>query len=453
MGPYQKFRNTVAVRRRARHLRTSARAFMATRLAPLMPTRVPPAPTAQEWANARRQLERILTENIAPFWYPRAMDLEYGGYRLNHDIRGEWLGAANKGLVAQAGTLWLFSALARTPYGTADHLEAARHGYAFLRDRLWDGDSGGFFWEVDPSGRPTKTDKHLYAQGSALYALSEYAAAASDATAIDLSRRLVRLIDERAHDATHGGYVESFRRDWTPAPPNGLTYLGSEPSQKLMNTHLHLLKGMIPYYRATNDPAARERLLELLFVQGNAVVRKTVGACTDRYRHDWTPILDRPHDRVLFGVDMANISQLTRACNALGLPTGPFLDAFRTLFNYALRWGCDHKNGGFYEAGRLGAPADERDKPFWTQSEALIIALEMYQLTQDPAYFQCFSKTLEWVVNHQVDWEHGEWFERVSERGRPGGVKAGVWKTGYHSGRAALLSLELVGSLDRRASS
>src|SRR5205807_9974836 len=162
MGPYQKFRNTVAIRRRARHLRTSARAFMATRLAPLLPNPIPPAPTAQEWANARRQLERILTESIVPCWYPRAMDLEYGGYRLNHDIRGEWLGAANKGLVAQAGTLWLFPALARTPYGAADHLEAARHGYASLRDRPGDGGSGGLFWEADPSGRPTRSDKHAY---------------------------------------------------------------------------------------------------------------------------------------------------------------------------------------------------------------------------------------------------------------------------------------------------
>lgn len=454
MGPYQKFRKTVAVGLRARRLRTSARAFVMTRLTPLLPKPVWPAPTAREWAKARRQLERILTENIVPFWCSRALDLECGGYRLNHDIRGEWLGTTNKSLVAQAGTLWFFSALARTPYGTAEHLEAARHGYAFLRDRLWDAEFGGFFWEVDPSGeRVTKTDKHLYAQGSALYALSEYAAAASDVTALDLSRRLLRLFDERAHDATYGGYVESFRRDWTPTSPDVKTCLGSEPSQKRMDTHLHLLKGMIPYYLATNDPLARERILELLLVQGNAVVRKTAGACTDCYRHDWTPILHGPHDLVRYGVDMANISQLMRACNALGIPIGPLLDLFRALFHYALRWGYDHKNGGFYDAGRLGAPADVRTKFFWVQSEALIIALEMYRLTQDPTYFHCFSKTLEWVVHRQVDWEHGEWFEVVSERGRPGGAKASMWKTGYHSGRAALLGLELVASLENNGES
>src|SRR2546427_4804781 len=129
--------NTVAVRRRARQLGTSTRAFMATRLTPLLPKHVPPAPTAQDWANARLQLERILTENIVPFWYPRAMDLEYGGYRLNHDIRGEWLGAANKGLIAQAGTLWLFSALPRTPHGAPDHPHPAPPGDAVFRDRLW----------------------------------------------------------------------------------------------------------------------------------------------------------------------------------------------------------------------------------------------------------------------------------------------------------------------------
>src|SRR2546427_11724636 len=125
--------NTVAVRRRARQLGTSTRAFMATRLTPLLPKHVPPAPTAQDWANARLQLERILTENIVPFWYPRAMDLEYGGYRLNHDIPGAWLGPTNNGLGAQGGRLWLFSAPPSTPVGTAAHLQTAPPAHAVLQ--------------------------------------------------------------------------------------------------------------------------------------------------------------------------------------------------------------------------------------------------------------------------------------------------------------------------------
>src|SRR5204862_3191302 len=108
------------------------------------------APNARTWSDIRLTLERILLENIVPFWYPRALDQEHGGYLVDFDIQGQPQGPKNKTLVSQAGTLWFFAYLARSPYGKPEHLEAARHGYDFLRDRLWDGEFGGFFWEVDP---------------------------------------------------------------------------------------------------------------------------------------------------------------------------------------------------------------------------------------------------------------------------------------------------------------
>ena len=86
----------------------------------------------------------MLNENIVSFWYPETLD-PAGGFRLHHDGQGDWLGPADKVLVVQARTVWFFSRLYNDGYGGEEHIEAARHGFEFLRDKMWDPVFGGFF--------------------------------------------------------------------------------------------------------------------------------------------------------------------------------------------------------------------------------------------------------------------------------------------------------------------
>ncbi len=400
----------------------------------------------QELPRIKETLERILTENILPFWHPQVIDSEDGGYRLNHDINGRWKRRANKRIVTQARTVWFFSRLFNSSYGSNKHLEAAKHGYEFLCDRMWDKEFGGFYWEVDSSGNATKPHKHLYGQAFALYALSEYAPASKDSRAAELAQELFNLLERTAHDARYGGYQEFFRRDWG-AVPEDVNYLNATPDTKLMNTHLHLLEAITGYYLLTKDRTAWERLIELIFIQSNAVVRKTVGACTDKHHRDWTPLQGAGNERVSYGHALENIWLLTRACNLVGMPNSLLLDLYRTLFNYALQYGFDQKKGGFYYIGSFNKPADKRDKIWWVQAEGLVSALQMYRLTGEEVYFNCFSGTLDWIVRHQVDWQHGDWYAQVAENGKPSGDKAGAWKSPYHNGRAMIKCLELLSSL------
>ena len=64
-------------------------------------------PNSPEVERVRQGLERILRDNIMPFWSPKALVREGDGYRLHHDANGAWLGATDKGLIDQARTLWL----------------------------------------------------------------------------------------------------------------------------------------------------------------------------------------------------------------------------------------------------------------------------------------------------------------------------------------------------------
>jgi cellobiose epimerase len=297
--------------------------------------------------------------------------MKNGGYLINFDQAGKPSGQTNKMIVTQARMVWLFSRLAREGYQPATMLDAADLGYRFLRDKMWDRKNGGFYWEVDGTGNQRlQPDKHLYGQSFALYALSEYAMAAKKPEPLQLATRLFELLEVKSHDGQYGGYRESFREDWSPFSPGASSYMGPVEF-KLMNTHLHLLESVTAYYRAASSPKAYQRLVELINIQSNAVVRKGIVGCTDKYRQNWEPDLSGKYATISYGHDLENIWLLTDACKAAGLSPYPFLDLFKAIFENSYKYGFDTEKGGFFESGPFLRPADNRDKTWWVQAEAL----------------------------------------------------------------------------------
>ncbi len=397
------------------------------------------------------RLERNLNENVVKFWSARCLDTTHGGYVINFGPTGEPNGLSTKMIVTQARMVWLFSYLARAGFTPARNLRAATHGYRFLKEKMWDAAHGGFFWEVDETGtRKLKPNKHLYGQAFGLYALSEYYLATRDADALAWATTLFDLLERKAHDKDHGGYIESWAEDWAPLPADARPYLsGVASGRKTMNTHLHLLEAMTAFYQSSRLPLARDRLIELINIQSNAVVRKSQAACTDQYERDWTPRLDGDGMRVMYGHDLENIALLIQACAAAGISTSPFSDLYRGIFEYSLQHGYDAADGGFYESGLLGQPADRRNKIWWVQAEALLSALYMYRQTNDPQYRAVFVATYDWIERHQTDWLNGEWYYYVTPDGRGRGDKGTIWKAGYHNGRALIDGLALLRQMSR----
>lgn len=399
--------------------------------------------------SVRTSIDQVLRENIIRFWYPEVIDTQDGGYRLNHGLDGRWRGPGNKSLVTQARTLWFFSRLMNSDYRSDEYLAAARHGYEFLRDRMWDKEFGGFYWEVDSVGHAAVvSEKRLYGQAFGLYALTEYVTASSDPAGRAIADQLFDLIETKAHDVQYAGYRENLLRDWNPSP----TGANHPATIKRMNTHLHLLEAMTTFLSLTQAQMVRERLIELILINSNAVVRKKVGACTDQHFENWQPCRGPDFDRVSYGHDIENIWLLMQACRTVGINSALLLDLYQTIFHYTLRYGYDRTNGGFYHSGPLNAPADRREKIWWVQAEALVAALHMYRMTGEEIYRECFLKTLDWVINRQVDWQHGDWYESVSASGQVGGVKTGPWKCPYHNGRAMLQCLEMLDEFESRGS-
>lgn len=398
------------------------------------------------------KLKTMLVDNIASFWLTKAPDYQHGGYTINMGPQGEIRTGGSKAIVTQARTLWLFSRLVRAGYGGDDYLAAAEHGYRFLKEKMWDSVHGGFYWEVDVTGdQALRPRKHLYGQAFALYALSEYYLACQEQEVLDFAVQFFDLLEAKAHDAAFGGYLEFFDRDWNPLPAGTPSYMGPASDFKLMNTHLHLLEALTTFYRASPLPRAQARLQELILIESSTVVKKDLGACTDKYMRNWQRRLDQDYARVSYGHDIENIWLLMDACDALGLSNWPLLDLYKTLFNYSYVYGYDLFNGGFYDSGLFDQPADRRDKIWWVQAEALVSALYMYRMTNDTRHLSVFETTYAFVDKYMVDWEHGEWWGSVTPEGTgPSGNKAHAWKCGYHNGRALIECVEILQDLKAR---
>lgn len=407
------------------------------------------------------RLREVLTENVLDFWYPRSIDEEYGGFITSYDRHGEFAGNDDKMIVTQARMVWLSARLAREGYGDR-YREAAEQGFQFLIDEMWDEEHGGFVWEVERDGTVTKANKHLYGQAFGLYGLSEYYRATGDEAARRYAIELFDHVEREAKDHDHGGYVEYFTADWTPIT-EGQTYLENiepdwspkesgdsalDPTLKLTNTHLHLLEAFTTFEKAIGTDRSSDRLQELLQIMTTTVVRQRLGACTDKYEPDWTPRLDGEEFRIVsYGHDLEGIWLNMEACDALDLSTSLFRDLFETLFEYSLEYGYDDEQGGFYFYGPFDAPASNRMKAWWVQAECMTSALKMYEQTGDDTYRDVFVETFEFVDEHIVDREVGEWYSAITEDLEPAGRKGAIYKGAYHNGRALLECIETLENL------
>ena len=398
------------------------------------------ADLARRYVPALRRNLRHITD----FWFPATIDRARGGFALNHDIRGRFLGPGTKATVTQARMVWLSARLARFGYEPEAMLATAEHGHRFLMQRLWDSEHGGFVWDADADGNPLRPNRHLYAQAFGLYALSELALASGRADVLAEASRLFELLEAKAKDREHPGYVEAFAPDWSPLPDVEAAYLDGPPRAKLFNTHLHLLEAFAAYVRAGGAPLARERVSELVSIFADRIIDPANGAGSDKFSRDWNLRYGGAYGVSSYGHDVEGIWLALDACDTIGVSAAPLAGRFEQVFAHALANGFDGALGGFFEHGPLGEAATALDKIWWVQAEAIVAAQFMYRLTGRQQYLDVFEQTWGWIESRQTDWQEGEWYDRIDRGFRATGGKANVWKEGYHNGRALIECLSIL---------
>lgn len=412
-------------------------------------------PRQADYQKLAGELEQHFLGQVLPFWFPRCIDQERGGFRP-HFLKDGSLGPTNeKTIVFQARMTWVSAEVAHRYPDRADEFRRyAEHGFTFLRDVLWDSQFGGFFWGLDERGQVTPkygAEKHLYGIAFGLYATANVYRLTKREDALALARKTFDWLEEHAYDRENGGYWEAFQRDGTviKSPPEKPVdgrlnatrdLLGTPYGFKSMNSHIHILEALTELYRAWPEPQVRERLISILHIVRDRIAVEP-GCLNLYFTPDWRAVPD--HDS--FGHDVETAFLLLEAAEVLGWEHDEVtIKTAKSLVDHALQYGWDSQRGGFYDKGTAFGPAYGLDKIWWTQAEGLNALLLMHERfgKEDGRYWPEFLAQWEFIKRYQIDPRSGEWFDTVTHDGHPVEKDLGhIWKAAYHNGRALMTSI------------
>jgi len=396
-------------------------------------------------------VEAELLVGILPFWLEHTIDEEYGGFRgqIANDLTFD--PHAAKGLILNARILWTFSK-AFSVYKEPAYLAAAHRAYEYLCRCFWDDELGGVYWMVDYAGNPLDTKKRIYGQAFTVYALAEYGHAIANREPIDRAMRIVAQIESAGHDDAHGGYFETYERNWTLAADQRLSDVDLD-EKKSMNTHLHLLEAYATLLRHHEDVTVRFRLRELIEIFLKYIIDPATQHFILFFDEAWQP----RSEIISFGHDIEGSWLLCEAAEVLGdadvlaRVRATAVKMAQAVFEQAL----DADGGLLYEAEkRSDGPAQivNTDKHWWPQAEAVVGFLNAYELSGKRHFLAAANRSWAFIEEHIIDHQYGEWFWLASRDGEPDAQreKVGPWKCPYHNSRTCFEVMERLQRLGQK---
>lgn len=390
-------------------------------------------------AHWKEELTEELTGNILPFWL--GMIGPDGRFPGRIDGRGTAHPEAGVGAVMTARMLWAFSAAART-LGRDEYLAAARSVYRFLAEHLLDPQYGGVLWEVAPDGTPRGEKKQSYALGFAIYALSEYARATGDATALRQAAELFDALETHVWDATRGGYAEALTRAWEPLAD---TRLSDKDALAVlsMNTHLHLLEPCTNLLRVWPEKRVAEAVGRLIRIHTQRLFDPATGHLGLFFDGAWR----QAGRTVSYGHDIEASWLVDEAAAVAGLPAaavGPVVEALARAAAEGLQ-----ADGSLIAEYDPATGTADRDRVWWVQAEAAVGFFNLYERTGERRWLERSYGAWSYIRERLIDRERGEWFWSVRDDGSVNrdDDKAGFWKCPYHNGRMCLELIVRIGRL------
>ena len=139
----------------------------------------------------RGELKEKLLRLVAA-WFPRSVDTEYGGFLCNFDYRWKSAGSQPKMLEYQARQTIAAARSGAHSSDLAGLREIATHGFRYLKDRMWDGNLGGWYRLLDRDGTPREAStKHGHGSSYAISACAACYELTKDPECLELGNRLL----------------------------------------------------------------------------------------------------------------------------------------------------------------------------------------------------------------------------------------------------------------------
>lgn len=406
----------------------------------------------------KSEIDKALKQEILDKWYPLVIDTLHGGYLSDFDHQWIKKGKQNKMIVTQARHLWTLSKAIELYPRSKLYKEAAKQGFDFLKEVMWDSINGGFHNLVEQDGTVLPNEnadimKLAYGNSFAIYGLAAYYKATNDQTALDLAKKGFHWLETHSHDSIHGGYYQFMN---TYGKAIEVNYGNTPPKDQ--NSSIHLMEAFTELHSVWKNELLEERLQETM-----ELIRDTMtderGYLDLFFQKNWTAHSSRDSsenvreanynlDHVSFGHDIETAWLLMEASVSLGLKDDhKTYSIAKKMVDHGLAHGYDSQVGGVYDRGYYFK--DEQNikiikdgKNWWTQVETMNTLLYMSKLYPDDEmnYFDKFSQQWDYIQSYVSDKEYGGFY--------PGGIdkepnqkqraKSQIWKGPYHTFRALM---------------
>jgi N-acylglucosamine 2-epimerase len=363
-------------------------------------------------------MDRLLNDTV-PFWFPRAVDRECGGFFTSFDRDGT-LVESDKPIWLQGRFSWMLATLYNTVERREEWLAFAKSGVEFLDRHGFDAD-GRMFFTVTREGRPLrKRERYVFSEAFAVIGYAAYGTAACDGRYVDKARELFgRML---ATLQTPG--VLKPKTDPRVRPMKGLS------------VPMILLVTAQELREATDDPRCGEVIerclaeIERDFLKPEfRCLLETVGPDGEFYDTFDGRLVNPGHSIEVAWFILAEALRRNGDARLVRLGT--------TILDWSWSLGWDRAFGGIrYFCDARGLPCAEycHDMKFWwPQTEALVATLLAYRLTGDAKYAEWHRLAHVWAHQRFSDPVFGEWFGYLHRDGTPSTtLKGNVWKGFFH---------------------
>ena len=358
-----------------------------------------------------------LLNDTVPFWFPRSVDTEHGGYLFMRDRDGSLIDD-DRAVWIQGRAAWLLSTLCLTVEPKEAWLSAAKSGIDFLNQHCFDTD-GRMFFHVTRDGKPIRKRRYFFSETFAIIANAAYAKASGDEAAAAKARELFGKCLEYA---TVPGLLPAKFTDVRPSKGIGVPMIMMNTAQQLRDT--------------IGDPRCDEMISTWIEEIKNNFVKHDIRCVMEQVAPDGS-IIDHVDGRTLnpghaiegawFILHEARHRNNDPALIQLGCQ----------MLDYMWERGWDEAHGGImYFKDVYNKPVQEywQDMKFWwPHNETIIATLLAYMLTGDEKYARWHQQVHQYSYEKFHDKEHGEWFGYLHKDGTLAqGAKGNLFKGPFH---------------------
>jgi N-acylglucosamine 2-epimerase len=359
-----------------------------------------------------------LLHDTIPFWFPRSVDREFGGFLTSFGQDGTLL-QTDKSVWFQGRFTWMLATLYNTVEKKGEWLDLAKHGIDFLNNYCFDND-GRMFFSLARDGKPLRKRRYIFSEIFAVIALASYGIAAKDEKCKKQALALFKLVLK--YLKTPGMIPAKTNQEIRPMK-------GLAIPMVLMVTAQELRKAVAdPICDEVIDRSIREVERDFMKPEFKCVL-ETVGPNGEFYDNFDGRMVNPGHSIELgwFILEEARLRKNDKKLIEIGTK----------IIDWSFEIGWDQEFGGMlYFRDAKGLPCSEywHDMKFWwPHNETVIATLLAYQLTGNEKYARWHKLAHEWAYSHFPDPQHGEWFGYLRRDGAVSTtLKGNMWKGFFH---------------------